>query len=185
MSEQVRLIAARIKELRQISGLSEEKCASALNVSPETYRMYESGNHDIPVGFLYELSKFFGVELTELLTGDAPKLHAFSVVRKNKGVHVQRRSQYEYESLAFNFAHKKAEPFMVTVKPYDDANEIPTNSHPGQEFNYVIEGSLKIMIGGHEIVLNEGDSVYFDSSQPHGMKALNGKKAKFIAVIIA
>lgn len=185
MSEQVRLIAARIKELRQINGLSDEKCASALNVSLETYRMYESGNYDIPVGFLYELSKFFGVELTELLTGDAPKLHSFSVVRKDKGVRVQRRSQYEYESLAFNFAHKKAEPFMVTVQPDGNDSEIPTNSHPGQEFNYVVEGSVKVMIGKHEIILNEGDSIYFDSSQPHGMKALDGKKARFIAIIIA
>lgn len=41
-----------------------------------------------------------------------------------------------------------------------------------------------VCIDGHEIVLNEGDSLYFDSSYSHGMKALNDKTAKFLAVIV-
>jgi len=58
------------------------------------------------------------------------------------------------------------------------------NSHPGQEFNYVIEGVLKVIINGHEIILNEGDSLFFDSGAKHGMKAMNGKPAKFLAIIL-
>ena len=53
-----------------------------------------------------------------------------------------------------------------------------------QEFNYILEGTMNLEIAGNDIILNEGDSVYFDSSKPHGMKALNGKKVKFLAVII-
>jgi quercetin dioxygenase-like cupin family protein len=58
------------------------------------------------------------------------------------------------------------------------------NSHPGQEFNYVLDGKLKIVINGYEIIMNEGDSLYFDSGLEHGMKALNGKPASFLAIIL-
>jgi mannose-6-phosphate isomerase-like protein (cupin superfamily) len=57
------------------------------------------------------------------------------------------------------------------------------NSHPGQEFDYVLEGRLLISIGGHEMELEPGDCVYYDSTEPHGMKALGGKPARFLAFI--
>ncbi|WHH60278.1 XRE family transcriptional regulator [Petroclostridium sp. X23] len=184
MSEQIRLIAQRIKELREISGCSIHELAQEFNISNELYEQYESGNTDIPVSFLYEIANKFNVELSAILTGDAPKLHTYALVRKDKGVGVERRRQYKYQSLAYNFIHKKAEPFLVTVDPSPEDAPISMNTHPGQEFNYLIEGSLKIIINNHEIILNEGDSLYFDSNYKHGMKALNGKPAKFLAIII-
>ncbi|MDP4181170.1 MAG: XRE family transcriptional regulator [Bacillota bacterium] len=184
MSEQIKQIAIRIKELREISGMSPENLASELGVTPETYIKYESGCADIPVSFLYEVANKFNVELTAILTGDNPKLHTYCLVRKDKGIAVNRRTEYGYQHLAYNFLHKKAEPFMVTVEPDSDNTPIHMNSHPGQEFNYVLEGSLKIIINGHELSLNEGDSLFFDSSANHGMKALNGKTAHFLAVIL-
>jgi quercetin dioxygenase-like cupin family protein len=98
-------------------------------------------------------------------------------------VSVERRKEYKYQNLAYNFVHKKAEPFLVTVEPDSDNSPIHFNSHPGQEFNYVLEGTLKIVINGHELILNEGDSLFFDSGANHGMKALNEKPAKFLAII--
>jgi len=97
--------------------------------------------------------------------------------------YIERRKDYKYQSLAYNFANKKIEPFLVTVEP-DSNSEVNYNSHPGQEFNYVIEGVLKVIINGHEIILNEGDSLFFDSGAKHGMKAMNGKPAKFLAIIL-
>ncbi|MCX7709080.1 MAG: cupin domain-containing protein [Clostridia bacterium] len=183
MSDQIKQIAARIKDLREISGLSVETIAQELNISKETYLEYESGNVDIPVSILYELANKFKVELTAILTGEDPKLRTYSLVRNGKGVSVERRKQYKYHSLAYNFAHKKAEPFLVTVDPEPDNAAIHLNSHPGQEFNYLLEGTLKVIINDHEIILNEGDSLYFDSGYSHGMKALNNKPAKFLAII--
>ena len=58
------------------------------------------------------------------------------------------------------------------------------NTHPGHEFEYMIEGSMKLVIDGKELTLEEGDSVYFDASCKHGMQALNNKNAKFLAIII-
>lgn len=183
MSDQIRQIAARIKELREISGISPESLAKEFNIPKETYYEYESGSADIPVSFLYAIAGKFKVELTEILTGGGPKLHTYSLVRKGKGISVERRKQYKYQSLAYNFVHKKAEPFLVTVEP--EAEDVPVhyNSHPGQEFNYVLEGSMKVIINGHEIIMNEGDSLYFDSGINHGMKALGDKPAKFLAII--
>lgn len=184
MSEQIKQIALRIKELREISKVSAEDLAVQLKVPVETYIQYESGTCDIPVSFLYEIANRFSVDLTAILTGEDPKLHTYSLVRKDKGIEVNRRNEYKYQHLAYNFLHKKAEPFLVTVEPDSEDSPIQSNSHPGQEFNYCLQGTLKIVIDGHEIILNEGDSVFFDSSAKHGMKALNRKTAKFLAIIL-
>jgi transcriptional regulator with XRE-family HTH domain len=183
MSERIRQIAARIRELREIAGIPVDELAKEFKISVETYAEYESGNVDIPVSFLYEIAGKFKVELTAILTGEGPRLHTYSLVRKGKGLSVERRKQYKYQSLAYNFIHKKAEPFLVTVEPEPESTKVHYNSHPGQEFNYVLEGTLKVIINGHETVLNEGDSLFFDSTADHGMKAMEGKAAKFLAII--
>jgi transcriptional regulator with XRE-family HTH domain len=184
MEEKIKQIAERIKGLRDIVGLSIEDMARELKITPQLYQDYESGNIDIPVSALYVLAQHFHVELTALLTGEDPRLHSYSLTRRGKGVSVERRVDYKYQNLALNFIHKKAEPFLVTVDP--DAAEAPIhlNSHPGQEFDYLLEGTLKVMLGKHELILNEGDSLFYDSNINHGMKALNDKTAKFLAIIL-
>jgi transcriptional regulator with XRE-family HTH domain len=184
MSDQIKLIASRIKELREISEVSVQTLATELKIPEATYRSYESGETDIPVSFLYQIANRFNVELSAILTGEGPKLHTYQMVRKGKGISVERREQYKYQNLANNFIGKKGEPFIVTVPADSENAEVHFNSHKGQEFNYIIEGTLKIIINGHELILEEGDSVYFDSSANHGMKALTGKEAKFLAIIL-
>lgn len=184
MNEQIQQIAARIRELREIAGISAESLAKELQILPEMLSDFESGNADIPVGFLLKIAHRFNIELSALLRGDEPKLHVYSVVRKGKGLNVERRKQYQYESLASNFVQKKAEPFVVTVLPEKKMSPPEFSAHSGQEFNFVLEGTLLVAVGGHEIILNEGDSLYFDSGHPHAMKALNDKPARFLAVIV-
>ena len=183
MTDQIQLIASRIKELREISGISAESFAKELDIEARLLHSYESGDTDIPVGFLYKIANRFNLELSALLRGDQPKLHVYSVVRKGKGLNVDRRKQYTYENLAWNFIHKKVEPFIVTVAPYQENRTPEFNSHPGQEFNYVLEGTLMVIVDGHEIVLNEGDSLYFDSGCQHAMKALNNLPSRFLAIV--
>jgi transcriptional regulator with XRE-family HTH domain len=184
MNEQIQLIGARIKELREIEGISAESLAHELNIESTLFSAYESGNTDIPVGFLYQFAQRFNIELSALLKGEEPKLHVYSIVRKGKGLNVDRRKQYKYENLASNFIQKKAEPFIVSVDPVASNSQLDFNSHPGQEFNYVLEGTLMVMVDGHEIILNSGDSIYFDSGYNHAMKALNNRQARFLAVIV-
>jgi mannose-6-phosphate isomerase-like protein (cupin superfamily) len=182
MSEQIKMIAERMRELRKIAGYSPDEVASLLNVTVNEYMGYEGGEQDIPIGFLNEFASKFDVDLTELLTGNSPKLHRYALVRNGKGMSVVRRTPYQYHSLAHNFVNKKAEPFLVTVLPGNNSS-VSMNSHPGQEFNYVLEGNLMIVIDGKEFVLNKGDSLYFDATQPHGMKALDNVRAQFLAII--
>ena len=184
MDEQIKQIADRVKGLREISGVSAETLAREFGIAPELYAAYENGQSDIPVSFIYKIAHKFGIELSAILTGQDPRLHVYSIVRKGKGLNVDRRKQYKYENLAYNFVHKKAEPFMVTIEPSPEDSPVEFNSHPGQEFNYMIEGSMKIIIDNHEIILNEGDSVFYDSGYDHAMKALNNKQARFLAVIL-
>ncbi|TCL65265.1 XRE family transcriptional regulator [Hydrogenispora ethanolica] len=183
MEEEIRQIAARIKELREIFEVPLDVLAKECEVPVELYREYEGGERDIPVSVLMRIAHRFNIELASLITGEEPRLRLYALTRKGKGVSVERRKDYKYQSLAYNFAHKKAEPFLVTVEPEPKDSPIHMNSHPGQEFNYVLEGSIRVMLEEHEVILNEGDSLYFDSGVPHGMKALHGKTAKFLAII--
>jgi mannose-6-phosphate isomerase-like protein (cupin superfamily) len=184
MQEKIREIATRIRELREISEIGIGDMARHLQLTPQLYREYENGSQDIPASLLYEIAQFLQVDMAVLLTGENPRLNIFTVTRKGKGVGVERRQQYKYQNLAANFIHKKAEPFLVTVEPKPAHIPITQNSHPGQEFNYIISGTLKLHIHQHEITLEEGDSIFFDSTCPHAMTAVGNQPAKFLAVIL-
>lgn len=184
MTEQIKQIASRIREIREISEMSTETLASKLGLSRDLYTRYEGGEMDIPVGIIFKISEIFNIELSVLLGGDSPRLQIYSIVRRGKGLKLERRQQYKYESLAYNFIHKKAEVFMVTIDPKPEDTLLEFNSHPGQEFNYVVSGAMMTIIDGHEIILNEGDSIYFDSGCKHAMKALNNEQVKFLAMVL-
>jgi len=182
MKEKSKEIGSRVRELRELSEITEEEMADYLKIDVETYRRYETGEDDIPASILFEIAHKLGVDMGLLLTGEETRMHIFTVTRKGKGVEVERRKQYRYENLAEKFIHKKAEPFIVTVEPRKEKPK--TNSHPGQEFNYVLEGRIKFYIHENEIILNEGDSIFFDSSYEHAMEALDCKEARFLAIIM-
>jgi mannose-6-phosphate isomerase-like protein (cupin superfamily) len=184
MNEQIRQIAERIRGLRDIAHISIESCAHDLGVSADTWRSYEGGQADIPASFLYQVAGKFGVDLASLLTGEEPRLRVYSLTRAGRGVRVDRRRDYGYQHLAFNFVDKKMEPFLITVEPRPEEEAVPLNVHPGQEFTYVLEGQVKAVVDGHEILLSPGDSLYFDARHSHGLKAVGGTAAKFLAVIL-
>jgi transcriptional regulator with XRE-family HTH domain len=178
-------IARRLKELREMSGVSKESLAGELGIGAAQYALYESGTEDIPVGALLGAAKRFGVDVTSLIAGEEPKLKVYSLVRAGRGLTVERRKEYRYRDLGYNFADRKAEAFLVTVDPRPVAEwKLKTYSHRGQEFNYVLSGRLKIVIDGHELVLEQGDSVYFDSGKEHAMTALGDSSATFLAVTV-
>lgn len=177
-------IGERIKGIRELSDLSIAQLAERVRTTPELLSQYESGMIDIPVSILHDISTELNIDMTELLTGESAKLSVYSVVRKNKGVGVDRRAAYDYKALAYNFANRKIEPFLITIEPKSDDEPFSLNLHGGHEFHYCLEGSFKIKIDKHEIIINEGDAIYFDSTCPHGMKALDGKIARELVIII-
>lgn len=183
MNGQIREIALRLCGLRDLLSIPVEEMAATCNASEEEYLGYESGENDIPIGALQNISKKYNVGLTALLFGDEPNMKSFFLTRKGQGTAMERTKAYKYQALAAGFIGRKADPFIVTVEPDVEDKPIHLNSHNGQEFNYVLEGRMLLNIGGHELTLNEGDSLYFDGTLPHGMKALNGKTVRFLAMI--
>jgi mannose-6-phosphate isomerase-like protein (cupin superfamily) len=177
-------IAARVRVLREIEEISGETLAKELGFDPEEYADWESGTAEFPIGSLVEIANRFNVDLTELISGKPSRLKTYCVTRAGCAPEVSRRPAYAYWNLALNFHHKKGEPFLVEASPDTEAKPLSLNTHPGQEFNYVLEGRLLISIGDHEVELGPGDSIYYDSGEPHGMKAQGGKRARFLALVL-
>jgi len=184
MNEQIKQIAERLGGLREVLDITPEEMANACNISTDEYLRLETGNTDISVSLLHKISMTYGIELTTLMFGDDPKMNSYFVTRNGKGVAIERTKAYKYQSLAAGFSKRKADPFMVTVSPKPDDAPVYLNSHAGQEFNYVINGRLLLQINDKELILEAGDSIYFNSELPHGMKAMDGKDVCFLAVIL-
>ena len=182
--EQILSIAARIKELREISDFQPQDAARRLQISLDEYLSYESGEKDIPISAVIALAEFFGVEVSALLTGGDPRLATYSLTRAGKGVNMAHAHGYSYQALVNNFSGKIAEPFLVTLEPHQANTPVAQNEHSGQEFDYVLEGVMRLVIGETELVLNAGDCVYFNSSYPHGMQPLGETPLKFLAVVL-
>ena len=183
VSDQVRQIAQRVKELREISDLTVAEVASKVELSPEEYEAYESGRVDMSISLLIKLSELYGVDTTTLLTGQAPRLSVCALTRRNMGTTVKRAKHYIYKNLAYNFNHRKIEPLLVTVEPGTNA-DMETNSHEGHEFDYVLQGALRLKVGDQDMILNEGDSAYYDSIHPHAMQAHGDRTCVFLAMVI-
>ena len=175
-------IASRIRELRDVCDMERSELASALKLSEEEYAKYEDGEKDFPVSFLYELAAIFKVDLTELLTGTAPRLANCSIVRKGEGIAVDRYEGYDFESIAYKFIGRKIEPMIVTVGPETEFAPPEMVSHSGQEFNFVLEGQITVLFGERSFLLNEGDCFYFDPTVPHAQCAHGGKSARFLMI---
>ncbi len=180
MTEEIRLMAARIRELRDICGYTTESMAKTLGMDVSRYELYERSGEDIPISVLYQMANLFSVDINELLTGNAPHLATYCVVKKGKGARIDRYPGYTFQSLASTFKHKIMEPLLVTVQPSEDAPALVT--HPGQEFNLVLEGVINVYFDQKVLRLEAGDSVYFNPEHPHGQQAV-GATAKFLTVI--
>lgn len=182
MDEAIKQIAARLRGLRETLELSPDEIAKECNIDHCQYISAETGETDISVSMLQKIARKYNISLDALMFGEEPKMSSYFLTRAGKGISIERTKCYKYQSLAAGFIHRQADPFIVTVEPNGDP--IHFNAHEGQEFNYVLEGEMLLNINGKELILNEGDSLYFDSSLPHGMKALNDKRVRFLAVIM-
>ncbi|MDR0720241.1 MAG: XRE family transcriptional regulator [Treponema sp.] len=173
-------IPGRIKELREIMEISAIDIAHEIGVPYETYEKYETGVLDIPVSSLYKIADKLGVDATVLLTGEDPRMDTAAVCRAGKGVQIERYPGYEFSSLAYNFRGRTIEPLLVYLDP--SKPEAAPVAHFGQEFNYVIEGKVKVTVAARSYVLEAGDSIYFDAGLPHAQSAV-GVPSKFITII--
>ncbi len=181
----IREVAERIRAVRESVGCSPEEMAQKTDVTVEEYLAYESGTKDFSFTFIYKFADACGVEITNIMEGVSPRLSSYNITRKGEGVPIARRQGFKYERLAPKFRNKIAEPFLVTIPYTDEAVREPhLSTHKGQEFDIVISGQLKVRIGDNEEILNEGDCIYYDSSEPHDVWATGGKECTIYAVVL-
>lgn len=179
-NEELQLITERIKYLRDILDLSQTEMAEKAGLSLADYQNYESGKCELPISAIYAIAAAMNVDATELLTGEAPRMKDYTVTRKGQGIDVERYEGYAFEALAHNFVGRDKEPMLVTLAPSEEKAKLVT--HSGQEFNYVLEGKVGVVIGAKTLILEAGDSIYFDPRIPHGQFAVDAE-AKFLTII--
>lgn len=186
MDDKILEIAERIRGMREDLGISAGDMAGIVEMTEAEYLDYESGRRDFTFTFLFKSADRFGLDINELIAGTSPKLSVYSHVKKGRGLRIERRKGFNYQSLAYLFKNRNAEPFLVEAA-YDgnaDSEPIQQRSHEGQEFDYILYGTLKVRIDDHEFFMEEGDSVYYSGEHKHGMVATRGKDCIFLAVVI-
>ncbi len=179
-------VAVRIKEMREIYGFSVEEMAKRTEVSVEQYCDFESGKQDFPFTFIHKCSLAFNIGISDLLEGKSALLSSYTVTRKGQGQQTAKEDGISISNLAPMFRKKISEPYFVTYKYSKELQDKPIHlaKHSGQEFDFVIKGRLKIQVGDNVEYLSEGDSIYYNSSTPHGMIAVDGEECQFLAVVL-
>ena len=185
-ANQLKDIALRIREMREILGYSIQMMAELTEVSEDLYRQYEAGETDLPFTFMHKCANVFGLEITTLLEGQSAKLSGYTVTRRGKGLVTASEDGITIQDMAPMFRQKLATPYWVTYQYSEDLQNKPihTTTHAGQEFDLVIKGSLKVRVGDREEILREGDSIFYKSSTPHGMIAIDGRDCEFLAMVM-
>ena len=179
-------MAQRIKTLREIVGLSTLEMAEKTGVTEAEYVACESAKSDLNFAFLYRCALALNVDVTDIIEGTSPRLAGYTVTRKGEGQQIQKAHGMEYFNLASSFKKRIAEPLYVVATYDKDAQNKPIEltTHQGQECDIVVSGTLKVQVGDHVETLTAGDSIYYDSSYPHGMMATGGEDCVFYAIVL-
>ena len=183
-----KIVGEKIKALRENQGISLEQLAERAGLAIEQIDRIEN-NIDLPsLAPLIKIARVLGVRLGTFLD-DQEELGPV-VCRKRAATDsisfsnnaIQSRKHMEYHSLSKSKADRHMEPFIIDVTPTDD-NAFVLSSHEGEEFIMVMSGTMEISYGKHTYLLEEGDSIYYDSIVPHHVHAYQGQAAKILAVI--
>ncbi len=187
MDYKIQEVASRIRELRQISGFSVEEMAQRTDVSVEEYLQYESGSRNMSIAFMYRCVLIFGIDFSDLLEGRSAKLRSYALTRKGEGQRIEEAHHMVGYNLAADFRNRIALPLYMELAYRKGAEyeDIALTTHEGQECDIVIRGHMKIQIGAHSEILHPGDCIYYDSSTPHGMIAVEGEDCAFYAIVLS
>ena len=179
-------VAKRIREMREISGFSVEEMAEKTEVSVSEYKAYENGTEDFPFTFIHKCALAFGLGITDILEGESARLKSYTVTRRGGGRQTAEEEGISIVNVAPMFKNKIAEPYFCKYDYNENLQNKPIHltKHAGQEFDFVLSGKMKIQIGNNFEELAAGDSIYYNSSTPHGMIAIGGEDVKFIAIIL-
>lgn len=184
--EEVR-VGERIKVLREKKGLSLKDLAEMTGFSTALLSQMENHLVSPSLGTIIKLAGSLEVRVGDFWgeTEGEP----FTIVRKDERKKVSRFASkdgvkygYSYESLGFDKKNRHMEPFIVTLEPAT-VKTAKTSVHEGEEFIFVLEGEMEVILGNHTDVLYPGDSIYYDSTIPHKVQCHQDKIARILAVL--
>lgn len=175
----------QIRKLRNLREQTLQDLADLTGLSKPNLSQIENNLVTPPIATLLKISTALGVSIGHFFQ-ETGQDRSMVVVRKKdrygvaKGPHISHIG-YQYEPLAYPKVDKCMEPFIVHMEERE-AEAIVFNNHRGEEFLYVLEGTLEFRCGDSVVTLEEGDSLYFDSVVPHGYRGIGGP-AKTLVVI--
>jgi transcriptional regulator with XRE-family HTH domain len=179
-------VGQRVAQVREQKSLSLEDVAKRTGIAVEALKEIESGESNPPLGILVKLGKALDMKLGTLIaTGeDRP----YTVVRvadrqdMSRYPHTRETSYgYSYQALAPQKRNRNMEPFLVTLRT--TGKTVEPSAHDGQEFIFVLDGALEVIVGDAVEVLEPGDSIYYDSGLPHLLRPHGPGTATIVAVI--
>ncbi len=168
-----------IKKVREYKNLSRKDLAEAIGKDEKFLEEVEVKGLEPSVSDLLKIATVLDTDISALIYGKEFREKGVVVTRADSRIKVDRRKSFDYENLAPYYSGRHMEPLLVDVY---SGKPLEYSVHEGEEFHYVMEGTLKIIVGGKEHVLNQGDSVYFDSSLPHALTAVEDKAKILVAV---
>ena len=180
-------VGGKLRRLREDHGLSLADLARRAALAEAAVRDFEDGRAVPAVGELLNIANALGVSIGHFFQTRIPDKRV-EVVRAAERWTVKARSEaggalnYRYQSLSHGLTEKLMQPFIVEVPPGQDS-ALNRSQHEGEEFLFILAGVLEVEIGGERHRLEPGDSIYYDSRQPHTLRALEGATARLIAVI--
>jgi transcriptional regulator with XRE-family HTH domain len=176
-------IARNIKKIRLSKRLSQEKLGELSGLTKGYISKIEKSDKAPPLSTLSKIAHALDVDITILAAEDleSPEDVNLCIVRKGEGKKISSATLvgYHYEALAYKKSGKNMEPFFLM--PAFDEEAI--FSHEGEEFMYTLEGVHEFIYDNRKYVLNEGDSIYFDSRIPHTGRSIGTQRAKILAVM--
>ncbi len=177
-------IATNIKNFRLSKGLSLDKLAKLTGLTKGYVSKIEHSEKAPPFSTLLKIAKALRIDMNLLIADDAewPEDMRLCIVRKDERKTVATRGTlygYHYEALAYKKLGKNMEPYLILPA----FEERAVFSHEGEEYMYVLEGTHEFIYGEERYILNEGDSIYFDSIVPHSGRSIGDKRAKVLAVM--
>ncbi len=185
-SEDLR-IGEKVRELREKKGLSLQDMANRTGYTSALLSQVENHLISPPLGALIKIAKALEVKVGTFF-GEEPR-ESYAIVRRDERKHISRYASkegvsygYSYESLGFDKKDRQMEPFLVTLEPATVKSE-KLSTHDGEEFIFILEGEMEVILGGHKDVLHPGDSIYYDSTIPHKVQCHRDIPTKILAVI--
>ena len=177
----------KIRKRRQERRLTLQELADLTGLSKPLLSQIENDQVTPPLATLLKIAKGLRVGIHFFFEDEGDR-RKYVLTRGEEGMVSQRRPKsdapegYRYRSLAPGIRHKQIEPFLVEfdLKEWQDSCFY---NHDGEEFLYILEGELEFHYGEEVLKLIPGDSIFYDSSTPHGYVSMGEKKAKAVAVL--